>query len=320
MSRHRTGGRKAAGVGWTSGPWAGGCRRRGSNAWVGAAGEGRTRGRMRPAARDERMQPAVRDERRVSRRRHTRRRGRSAARFDHSRPATSSGLAPGRYRSASQTVARARVTCGTWRRGRRAGRRDPSPRRCTRGSVRSDDPLAGRRPRSTAQCAPCRDARSDGPPARGHRIVGGRAGGVVLHLRRAWRDRHPWLACRGSAAARHRAEDRARRHQRADGHPGSQATPGGADRTCAGWAAINVGVWLVVADTRTNRRALATHATALRTKYPADGRTIRSWLRHPEGRVLALSFLPHDAVTTIGRGTRPIRRVARPTRAVAPRP
>jgi transcriptional regulator with XRE-family HTH domain len=87
-----------------------------------------------------------------------------------------------------------------------------------------------------------------------------------------------------------------------------------------GWAAIHVGVWLVVADTRTNRRALATHATALRTKYPADGRTIRSWLRHPEGRVLALSFLPHDAVTTIGRGTRPIRRVARPTRAVAPRP
>lgn len=81
-----------------------------------------------------------------------------------------------------------------------------------------------------------------------------------------------------------------------------------------GWLATAVGVWLVVADTRTNRRALAAHATALRAKYPADGRTIRTWLRRPAGPVLALSFLPDDAVTTIGRGTRPIRRVARPTK------
>lgn len=59
-----------------------------------------------------------------------------------------------------------------------------------------------------------------------------------------------------------------------------------------GWDPIAVSAWLVVADTRTNRRALAAHATVLRAKYPADGRTIRSWLRRPVGRVLALSFMP----------------------------
>ena len=42
------------------------------------------------------------------------------------------------------------------------------------------------------------------------------------------------------------------------------------------WIAETVSVWLVIADTRTNRRALAAHATVLRGKYPADGRTIRT--------------------------------------------
>ena len=93
------------------------------------------------------------------------------------------------------------------------------------------------------------------------------------------------------------------------------ATQIGQDR---GWVPAAVGVWLVVADTRTNRRALAAHATVLRTKYPADGRTTRTWLRRPVGGVMGLSFLPNDAVTAIGRGTRPIRRVARPRMAVVP--
>ena len=81
-----------------------------------------------------------------------------------------------------------------------------------------------------------------------------------------------------------------------------------------GWDPAAVGVWLVVADTRTNRRSLAMHATVLRTKYPADGRTMRTWLRRPTGAVLALSFMPHVAPMHIGRDTRPIRRVAGPRR------
>lgn len=77
-----------------------------------------------------------------------------------------------------------------------------------------------------------------------------------------------------------------------------------------GWDPATVGVWLVVADTRTNRRALATHATVLRSKYPADGRTIRSWLRRPNGQVLALSFMPDVGEVTLGPSTGPIRRVS----------
>jgi hypothetical protein len=69
-------------------------------------------------------------------------------------------------------------------------------------------------------------------------------------------------------------------------------------------------VWLVVADGRTNRRALAAHATVLRAKYPADGRRIRGWLSRPVGRVLALSFLPVVAEVHTRRGIGAVRRVS----------
>lgn len=85
-----------------------------------------------------------------------------------------------------------------------------------------------------------------------------------------------------------------------------------------GFEAVAVGAWLVIADTRTNRRALAAHATVLRAKYPADGRTMRRWLRQPSGGVRALSFLPEGADVGLGRATRPIRRVGRS--AVVSRP
>jgi len=82
-----------------------------------------------------------------------------------------------------------------------------------------------------------------------------------------------------------------------------------------GWDPVSVGVWLAIADSRTNRRALATHATVLRSKYPADGRRIRSWLRRPVGPVRALGFVPDVGEVTDRRGTRPIRRVREPRRA-----
>ncbi|MFM2106328.1 MAG: Helix-turn-helix domain, partial [Chloroflexota bacterium] len=51
-----------------------------------------------------------------------------------------------------------------------------------------------------------------------------------------------------------------------------------------GWAVETIGAWIVVAETRTNRRRVAAHATLLRASYPADGRAMRRWLRRPGER------------------------------------
>lgn len=69
--------------------------------------------------------------------------------------------------------------------------------------------------------------------------------------------------------------------------------------------------WVVLADSRTNRRAVSSHAAVLRSKLPTDGRTMRSWLVHPTERVDALSFLPSTHPVTGRRDLAPLRRVAR---------
>lgn len=58
-----------------------------------------------------------------------------------------------------------------------------------------------------------------------------------------------------------------------------------------GWRPASVSTWVAVIDSRSNRRALARHATVLRSKFPADGHAIGAWLRRPAGRLDALSFL-----------------------------
>jgi hypothetical protein len=82
-----------------------------------------------------------------------------------------------------------------------------------------------------------------------------------------------------------------------------------------GWDPVAVGTWVVLPDNRTNRRALAAHETALRAKFPADGRLVRRWLRDPSGRVDALSFLPSAHLAGVRRDLAPIRRVNRPPAA-----
>lgn len=77
-----------------------------------------------------------------------------------------------------------------------------------------------------------------------------------------------------------------------------------------GWQPRAVSTWVVVADGRTNRRALAAHRDMLRRKFPIDGRGMRRWLRNPQERVDALSFLPYPRETTLGRGIRPVKRVS----------
>jgi len=77
------------------------------------------------------------------------------------------------------------------------------------------------------------------------------------------------------------------------------------------WSPVAIGTWVVVADGRTNRRAIAEHGTVLRTKLPMDGRGIRAWLRDPRGAVNALSFMPSVQGAHPGTAPAPIRRVDR---------
>jgi transcriptional regulator with XRE-family HTH domain len=73
-----------------------------------------------------------------------------------------------------------------------------------------------------------------------------------------------------------------------------------------GWDPSVVAAWLIVAESRTNRRRVASHAAVLRAALPDDGRTIESWLLAPRGLVAALSFWPaNDRVRRIA----PVRRV-----------
>lgn len=77
------------------------------------------------------------------------------------------------------------------------------------------------------------------------------------------------------------------------------------------WARTAIATWVVIADGRTNRRALAAHETVLRAKFPLDGRTVHAWLRRPSGPMAALSFLPAVHQVRLGRDLSPVRRVSR---------
>jgi transcriptional regulator with XRE-family HTH domain len=57
-----------------------------------------------------------------------------------------------------------------------------------------------------------------------------------------------------------------------------------------GWQPLTVAVWVIVADSTTNRRRVQHHYTTLRAAFPVDGRTMRRWLDRPAGSLAALSF------------------------------
>lgn len=67
-----------------------------------------------------------------------------------------------------------------------------------------------------------------------------------------------------------------------------------------GWLPLTVSTWVVLTDTRTNRRRVAAHPILLRSRFPADGRAVRGWLRRPSGAMHALSFW-----TDVGPGRTP---------------
>lgn len=78
-----------------------------------------------------------------------------------------------------------------------------------------------------------------------------------------------------------------------------------------GWSPIAISTWVVIAESRTNRRAVAAHASVLRAKFPVDGRGIRRWLSQPIGRVDALGFLPSVHLVNVRNYSAPVRRVSR---------
>jgi hypothetical protein len=94
-----------------------------------------------------------------------------------------------------------------------------------------------------------------------------------------------------------------------------------------GWQPRAVSVWLIVSDTRTNRRHAIEHATLLRSKFPLDGRQLRQLLRHPSGPTAGLAFWTDSSPGGTGQGRGPraggneaVPRAARPAASVAPQP
>ena len=93
------------------------------------------------------------------------------------------------------------------------------------------------------------------------------------------------------------------------------------------WRPGTVGAWVIVADSRTNRRHAAGHRAVLRAAFPSDGHAVGGWLREPAGPLAALSFLSSSTTPSMtpsmtyangpstGRGIAPVRRVRRPATA-----
>lgn len=76
-----------------------------------------------------------------------------------------------------------------------------------------------------------------------------------------------------------------------------------------GWDPVAVAAWVVIAEDHTNRRRVAAHRHVLRAAFPADGRTVRGWLKRPAGALSALSFWRSRTGTPARRGAAPVRRV-----------
>jgi transcriptional regulator with XRE-family HTH domain len=56
-----------------------------------------------------------------------------------------------------------------------------------------------------------------------------------------------------------------------------------------GWDPRTVSQWLIVADTRTNRRRLDAHLTVIRNAFPDGTWAIRRWLRRPKDTIAAVT-------------------------------
>jgi transcriptional regulator with XRE-family HTH domain len=78
-----------------------------------------------------------------------------------------------------------------------------------------------------------------------------------------------------------------------------------------GWTVTSVSCWVLLRNTPSNHRRLATHANVLRNAFPVDGRGMRGWLRRPVGTVEALSFLSDSHARTLSGTISGVQRVRR---------
>jgi transcriptional regulator with XRE-family HTH domain len=84
-----------------------------------------------------------------------------------------------------------------------------------------------------------------------------------------------------------------------------------------GWDPLTVSSWLLIAESASNRRAVARHTGMLGQRFTLDGHGVAAWLRRPAGRVHALSFLSSSHRMGTGQRLAPVSRVRRPRHARA---
>ena len=84
-----------------------------------------------------------------------------------------------------------------------------------------------------------------------------------------------------------------------------------------GWHALTVAVWVIVADSKTNRRRVTAHGTTLRAAFPADGRSVAGWPREPRQPIARLSFWPDARDTGTRQDLATVKRVRVPKLAAA---
>jgi transcriptional regulator with XRE-family HTH domain len=86
-----------------------------------------------------------------------------------------------------------------------------------------------------------------------------------------------------------------------------------------GWRPTRVSVWLIVADSRTNRRHAAEHASLLRSRFPLDGRSLASFLHDPTATTFGMAFWTDLHRANAGRQASPtmtrVRRQRQPSAA-----
>jgi transcriptional regulator with XRE-family HTH domain len=68
-----------------------------------------------------------------------------------------------------------------------------------------------------------------------------------------------------------------------------------------GWQPLTTASWVILTDTRTNRRHVRAQHEILAPWARIDGRRMRSWLRAPRGSVSALSFWDEPAAVNLRR-------------------
>ena len=80
-----------------------------------------------------------------------------------------------------------------------------------------------------------------------------------------------------------------------------------------GWQPTTISGWVIVTETTTNRRRLASHQRMLRNAFPADGMSMRAWVRQPAGRLVGLSLWSSAHPQHVRKPTSTLKRVRKPT-------